>query len=166
MLRRREPPPSKPGLIAARSLRGVGTPSSSVTAPTIFPVSLWAKEEPIVMRVRSAKTTTHFVKRIEIVIFSPFKLNILSPVSICQGLFGLSLSIVQKSSSLTRAHRGDIKQFQTTPRGVKGDSMPDTRVEDGCQQGFGFPRLTEEQCRRMHECRPGSSGTRWSAPRS
>ncbi len=29
--------------------------------------------------------------------------------------------------------------------------MPDTWAKDGCQQGFGFPRLTEEQCRRMHE---------------
>jgi trimethylamine--corrinoid protein Co-methyltransferase len=29
--------------------------------------------------------------------------------------------------------------------------MPDTEAKDGCQQGFGFPRLTEEQCRRMHE---------------
>ena len=29
--------------------------------------------------------------------------------------------------------------------------MPDTRANDGCQQGFSFPRLTEEQCRRMHE---------------
>lgn len=29
--------------------------------------------------------------------------------------------------------------------------MPDTGAKDGCQQGFGFPRLTEEQCRRMHK---------------
>jgi trimethylamine--corrinoid protein Co-methyltransferase len=29
--------------------------------------------------------------------------------------------------------------------------MPDTGAKEGCQQGFGFPRLTEEQCRRMHE---------------
>jgi len=29
--------------------------------------------------------------------------------------------------------------------------MPDTGAKDGCQQGFGFPRLTDEQCRRMHE---------------
>ena len=29
--------------------------------------------------------------------------------------------------------------------------MPDPRAEVGCPQGFRFPRLTEAQCRRMHE---------------
>jgi trimethylamine--corrinoid protein Co-methyltransferase len=29
--------------------------------------------------------------------------------------------------------------------------MPDPRAKYGYPQGFGFPRLTEEQCRRMHE---------------